>query len=168
MERRIFLIPSLPKGVTLSPSSSSNLIDSSLPTRRFGLLPRTMCTSPIRSHKWCRGCPSWCPVPVCPRTSGSTRGALDTLVCSPGECGANLPPDHTIGEEFTWAREGMAYSCAKMASRSVRSPLIQTDSSAGRAADSSTRAVCCKISMSISSTRDICPRQVSQLCPRCS
>ena len=28
--------------------------------------------------------------------------------CSPGVCGANLPMHHTIGDEFTWAREGMA------------------------------------------------------------
>ena len=46
--------------------------------------------------------------------------------CSPGVCGANLPMHHTIGDEFTWAREGWLNFCEKMASRSVRSPLIQT------------------------------------------
>ena len=30
--------------------------------------------------------------------------------CSPGSvvCGANLPMQHTIGDEYTWASEGMA------------------------------------------------------------
>ena len=28
--------------------------------------------------------------------------------CSPGVCGANLSMHHTIGDEYTWASEGMA------------------------------------------------------------
>ena len=28
--------------------------------------------------------------------------------CSPGICGATLPMQHTIGDEYTWTSEGMA------------------------------------------------------------
>ena len=63
MERRMFVIPSLPKGVWSYPGI-------------WSLLPHTMCISPICSHKRCRGCPSWCPVTVCPRTLSSWSAIL--------------------------------------------------------------------------------------------
>ncbi|XP_062577982.1 uncharacterized protein LOC134239870, partial [Saccostrea cucullata] len=55
--------------------------------------------------------------------------------CSPGVCGANLPMQHTIGDEFTWAREGMAELLCKDGLE-VREVTTDPDSSAGRAADS--------------------------------
>ena len=64
--------------------------------------------------------------------------------CSPGVCGANLPMHHTIGDEFTWAREGMTDELLCKDGLQVSEVTTDPDSSAGRAADSSTRTVCCK------------------------
>lgn len=55
--------------------------------------------------------------------------------CSPGECGANLPMQHTIGDEFTWAREGMAELLCEDGIE-VQAVTTDPDSSAGRAAES--------------------------------
>lgn len=55
--------------------------------------------------------------------------------CNPGVCGVNLPMHHTIGDEFTWAREGMAELLCEDGLE-VREVTTDPDSSAGRAADS--------------------------------
>ena len=60
---------------------------------------------------------------------------------SPAVCGANLPMHHTIGDEFTWAREGMAELLCQDGLQ-ISEVTTETDSSAGCAADSSTRLVC--------------------------
>ena len=54
---------------------------------------------------------------------------------SPAVCGANLPMHHTIGDEFTWAREGTAKLLCKDGLQ-VSEVTTDPDSSAGRAADS--------------------------------
>ena len=50
---------------------------------------------------------------------------------STGVCGANLPMHHTIGDEFTWARELLCKEGLRVIEVST-----DPDSSAGRAADS--------------------------------
>ena len=67
--------------------------------------------------------------------------------CSPGVCGANLLMHHTIGDEFTWAREGMADELLCKDGLQVSEVITDPDSSAFRAANSSTRTVCYKRSL---------------------
>lgn len=55
--------------------------------------------------------------------------------CSPGVCGANLPMHHTIGDEFTWAKEGMTELRCE-SGLEVREVTTDPDSAAGRAAQS--------------------------------
>ena len=56
--------------------------------------------------------------------------------CSPVECGANLLMHHTVGDEFTWAREGMADELLCKDGLKVSEVTTDLNSSAGRAADS--------------------------------
>ena len=63
------------------------------------------------------------------------EGTVDHC-CSPGgECGANLPMHHTIGDEFTWAKEGMAELVSETGLE-VQEVTTDPDSAAGRAANS--------------------------------
>ena len=77
--------------------------------------------------------------------------------CSPGVCGANLPMQHTIGDEFNWARESMADLLCEN-NLEVREVTTDPDSSAGRAADSLYQDGLLKESLPITWTLGICPR----------
>lgn len=72
---------------------------------------------------------------ICSKHGHLRDAASANHSCSPGECGANLPMQHTIGDEFTWAREGMAELLCEDGIE-VKGVTTDPDSSAGRAADS--------------------------------
>ena len=55
--------------------------------------------------------------------------------CSPGVCGANLPMQHTIGDEYTWASEGMA-DLLSQDGVEVKEFTNDPDSGAGQAGES--------------------------------
>ena len=55
--------------------------------------------------------------------------------CSPGVCGANLPMQHTIGDEYTWASEGMAGLLSQGCDQ-VKELTTDPDSGAGQAGES--------------------------------
>ena len=55
--------------------------------------------------------------------------------CSPGVCGANLPMQHTIGDEYTWASEGMA-GLLSQGCVEVKEVTTDPDSCAGQAGES--------------------------------
>ena len=64
---------------------------------------------------------------------------------------------HTIGDEFNWAREGMADLLCEN-NLEVREVTTDPDSSAGRAADSLYQDGLPKESLPITWTHGICPR----------
>uniref|UniRef100_K1Q240 Mutator-like transposase domain-containing protein n=1 Tax=Magallana gigas TaxID=29159 RepID=K1Q240_MAGGI len=72
---------------------------------------------------------------ICSKHGHLRDAASANHSCSPGECGANLPMQHTIGDEFTWAREGMAELLCEDGIE-VKGVTTDPDSSAGRAAES--------------------------------
>ena len=55
--------------------------------------------------------------------------------CSPGVCGANLSMQHTIGDEYTWASEGIAGLLSKDGVE-VKEVTTDPDSGAGQAGKS--------------------------------
>ena len=55
--------------------------------------------------------------------------------CSPRVCGANLPMQHTIGDEYTWTSEGMA-GLLSQEGVGVKEVTTVQDSGAGRAGES--------------------------------
>ena len=55
--------------------------------------------------------------------------------CSPGFCGTNLPMQHTIGDEYTWASEGMA-GLLSQGSDQEKEVTTDPDSAAGWAGES--------------------------------
>ena len=55
--------------------------------------------------------------------------------CCPGVCGVNLPMQHTMGDEYTWASKGMA-GLLSLDGVEVKEVTTDPDSGAGQAGES--------------------------------
>ena len=80
---------------------------------------------------------------------------MQTIPVVPGVCGANLPMQHTVGDEYPWASKGWQASFLRDVTRYKKFPLTRTVLLVGLGNPCS-RTVSWQIHLLIISTLDIC------------